>query len=187
MINVNIDSNSILARRDKINYYLDIAEVVSERSTCLKRKYGCIIVKDDEIISSGFNGAPRGVISCLECKKCFRENSERGMDYSNCISVHAEQNAIISAPRNRMIGATMYLVGIQEICEVEPDQSKVLPSYHFVNSFKYVDNPSPCSICKRMIANAGIEKIVMRIDKNVSKTISVDTLKDDTNNFIGGY
>ena len=111
-----------------------------------------------------------GVESCLECKHCYRENSERGMDYSNCVSVHSEQNAIISSPRNRMIGSTLYLVGI----EVNN------------NGTTYVKNPMPCSLCKRMIINAGIDYVIVRTNKNVYETFNVNDWKN-TKQITGGY
>lgn len=156
-----------MCRRDKVNYYLDIAETASERSTCLKRKYGAVIVKEDSIIASGFNGAPRGVKACIECNKCHRQNAERGMDYSNCVSVHAEQNAIIAASRTQMINSTLYLVGLE-------------------NNDEYVENPEPCSLCKRMIINSGIEEVIVRIDYNNYKRFKVEDWKN-TNNITGGY
>ena len=101
-------------RVDKINYYLDIAEAALERSTCLRRKYGAVIVKNDEIISTGYNGAPRGRKNCMDLGYCVREklNIPRGERYELCRSVHAEQNAIISASRKDMIDSTLYMVGI---------------------------------------------------------------------------
>ena len=100
-------------RRNKTNYYLDIAETVSARGTCLRRNYGAIIVKNDEIISTGYVGAPRGRANCCDIGRCIRQelNIPRGERYEVCRSVHAEANAIISAPRHEMIGATMYLCG----------------------------------------------------------------------------
>lgn len=106
-----------MKRIDKINYYLDIAQTVAERSTCLKRHYGSIIVNNDEIISSGYNGSPRGITNCTDCGKCYREDSERGTDYSNCLSTHSEMNSIISASRRDMIGADLYLVGLEPTSE----------------------------------------------------------------------
>ena len=119
-------------RRDKHNYYLDIAEMVLERGTCLRRKYGPIIVKNDQIISTGYAGAPRGRKNCSDLGWCRREklNVPRGERYELCRSVHAEANAIISAARENMIGATLYLVGKE--CETG----------------EYVKNGSCCSICK---------------------------------------
>ena len=142
-------------RIDKINYYLDIAETVSERSTCLDSNYGAIIVKNDEVISTGYNGAPRGIKSCIEQGKCMRKSTKRGEGYLSCSSVHAEQNAIISAKRENMIGSTLYLVGKK------------------VESKEYVKNPEPCIICKRMIINAGISKVIVRTYKTTYREINV--------------
>ena len=137
-------------RKDKINYYLDIAASVSERSTCLRRHYGCVIVKNDEIISTGYNGAPRGRKNCDDLGFCYREQMDipRGERYELCRSVHAEQNAIISAPRKDMIGATLYMVG---------KDSK---------TGEYVENSSSCSMCKRVVINSGITKVIVRDNKN---------------------
>lgn len=158
-------------RVSKIDYYLDIAEAASERSTCLKRHYGAVIVKDDEIIATGYNGAPRGIDSCLDCGKCNRENSNRGEDYSHCTSVHAEQNAIISARRKDMIGADIYIVG------------KEVTSYNVPDG--YVKNPAPCSLCKRMIINAGIKSVIIRTD---AFDYEIGAVKDWTiNDITGGY
>ena len=142
-------------RIDKINYYLDIAETVSERSTCLDSNYGAIIVKNDEVISTGYNGAPRGIKSCIEHGKCMRKSTKRGEGYLSCSSVHAEQNTIISAKRENMIGSTLYLVGKK------------------VESKEYVKNPEPCIICKRMIINAGISKVIVRTYKTTYREINV--------------
>ena len=105
-------SESIKENRvDQINYYLDIAETVLERSTCLKRQYGAVIVKNNEIISTGYNGSPRGITNCIDLKKCIRSECPRGTGYENCIAVHGEMNAIISSKRSDMIGSSLYLVG----------------------------------------------------------------------------
>ncbi len=100
-------------RRDKINYYLDIAETVAERGTCLRRNFGAIIVNNDEIVSTGYTGAPRRRKNCIDMGTCLRQqlNIPRGTRYELCRSVHAEANAIISASRRNMIGSTLYLVG----------------------------------------------------------------------------
>ena len=97
-----METKKIFERRDKINYYLDLAEVVSERATCIRRHYGAVIVKDDEVISTGYVGAPRGRANCNELGYCTRERLKvpRGERYERCRSVHAEANAIISAPRS---------------------------------------------------------------------------------------
>ena len=94
-----------MERVDKTNYYLDIAEVVLERGTCIRRKFGAIIVKNDEIISTGYAGAPRGRANCMDLGYCAREkmNIPRGERYEMCRSVHAEQNAIISAARKDLL------------------------------------------------------------------------------------
>ncbi|AYE34734.1 deoxycytidylate deaminase [Clostridium septicum] len=146
-------------RRDKHNYYLDIAETVLERGTCLRRNYGSIIVKNDEIISSGYTGAPRGRKNCIDIKTCIREklNIPRGTHYELCRSVHSEANAIISASRRDMIGATLYLVGRD------------------VNDKEYVLNANSCSMCKRMIINAGIKEVIIRDSKNKYRSILVDS------------
>lgn len=153
-----------MERIDKINYYLDIAETVIERGTCLRRNFGAIIVKNDEIVSTGYVGAPRGRANCCDLNYCVREklNVPRGERYELCRSVHAEQNAIISASRRDMIGSTLYLVG---------------------KSYKdgtYVEAAMPCSFCKRMIINAGIEKVIIRDNKTDYRVINVsDFVEND--------
>lgn len=135
-----------MARIDKVNYYLDIAQTVAERSTCLRRHYGAIIVKYDEIVSSGYNGAPRGRKNCADLGSCTRQelNIPSGERYELCRSVHAEANAIISASRREMLGSTLYLA-----C-VDPDSGAL------------IEGSTCCSMCRRQIINAGIEKIVIR-------------------------
>ncbi|MBO4510290.1 MAG: cytidine deaminase, partial [Lachnospiraceae bacterium] len=126
-----------MERRDKINYYLDLAEVVSKRGTCLRKAYGAVIVKNDEVISTGYVGAPRGRKNCSDLGRCIREelNIPRGERYELCRSVHAEANAIISASRQDMIGASMFLCGKD------------------VKTGEYVANSNSCSMCKRQIIN----------------------------------
>jgi len=133
-------------RKDKENYYLDIAETLLQRSTCLRRKYGAIIVSNDEIIATGYNGAPRGRKNCLDRGVCMRDEMgiPSGERYELCRSVHAEANAIISAARRDMIGATLYMSGIDAKTE------------------ELLDDTSSCSMCRRLIINAGIEKTVCR-------------------------
>ncbi|MBO5572643.1 MAG: cytidine deaminase, partial [Clostridium sp.] len=132
-----------MERRDKINYYLDLAEMVSQRSTCLRRRYGAVIVNNDEVVSTGYNGAPRGRKNCTEVGWCIREKLKipRGERYEICRSVHAEANAIISAARDRMLGASLYLTGVD------------------AQTGEYVANSSSCSMCKRQVINAGITKV----------------------------
>lgn len=138
-------------QRKKDEYYLGIAEAVAIKSSCMRRLYGAIIVKNDEIIATGYNGSPRGCLNCNELG-CIREafGTKKGDAYNLCASVHAEQNAIISAARRDMIGATMYIVGIN-----------VSRHYNFgkTNVTHYAD-PSPCLLCHRMIINAGIARVV---------------------------
>ena len=151
-------------RRDKVNYYLDLAESVSQRGTCLRRNYGAVIVKNDEVISTGYVGAPRGRQNCSDLGYCLRTKMgiPRGERYELCRSVHAEANAIISASRRDMIGATLYLVGRN------------------VDSGEYIENAVCCSMCKRLVINAGIERVIVRDDKENYRIISVaDWIADD--------
>lgn len=139
-------------RISKDVYYLGIAKAVCKRSTCLKRRYGCVIVKNDEIIATGYNGSPRGEINCCDTGECKRiDKPHNSGDYSDCHSIHAEQNAILSANRKDMIGATMYLYG------EERRWIKLKPEYE---DWFEVEDVIPCPICLRMIKNAGIEKII---------------------------
>lgn len=152
-----------MERRDKINYYLDIAESVTKRCTCLRRHYGAIIVKNDQIVSTGYAGAPRGRKNCCDLGYCTRDkfNIPRGERYELCRSVHAEANAIIHASRNDMLGATLYLVG------VNLDGS-------------YVENANSCAMCKRTIINSGIETVVIRDTREDFRVVKVeDWINDD--------
>ena len=162
-----------MERIDKNNYYLDIAETILERSTCIRRMFGAIVVKNDEIISTGFNGAPRGRKNCCDLNYCMREklNIPRGERYELCRAVHAEQNAIISASRRDLIGSTLYLVGKE------------------ASSGEYIKNSNPCSLCKKMIINSGIEKIIIRDDKTNYRIVNVDEYitGDDSLNGEVGY
>ena len=133
-------------RKDKQNYYLDISETVALRCTCLRRKYGAIIVLNDEIIATGYNGAPRGRQNCLDRNTCMRDELEipSGERYELCRSVHAEANAIISASRRDMIGSTLYMTGLD------------------AKTGELLDDTNSCSMCRRLIINSGIEKTVCR-------------------------
>ena len=150
-------------RRDKHNYYLDIAETDLERGTCLRRNYGSIIVKNDEIISTGYTGSPRGRKNCLDLGFCRREklNIPRGQRYELCRSVHSEANAIISASRRDMIGATLYLVGKD------------------AKSGELIPDASSCAMCKRMVINAGIKDVVIRNTKDEYTIVSVQEWVDN--------
>ncbi len=144
-------------RREKENYYLDIAETVLTRGTCLRRKFGAIIVNADQILSTGYTGAPRGRKNCCDLNMCVREklNVPRGQRYELCRSVHAEANAIIAASRESMIGATLYLVGRD------------------AQTNEYVKDANSCGMCKRLIINAGIQRVVIRDTKDEYREINV--------------
>ena len=160
-------------RTSKENYYLDIAEAVAQRGTCLRKKYGAIIVKNDSIVSTGYVGAPRGRKNCCDMNFCLREKLQipRGERYELCRSVHAEANAIISASREEMLGATLYLVGVD-----------------LTRGGEYVPNAGCCQMCKRMVINAGIEKVVVRDDREHFRTIKVaDWVEDDDSLGTVGY
>lgn len=140
-MNENSEEFEVTGRIEKDEYYLNIALAVSKRSTCLKRQYGAVIVNNDEIISTGYNGSPRKYPNCHEIGNCKRMNIESNTgDYSECSSVHAEQNAIISASRKEMLGATLYLAGTQ--------------------NGEILKDACPCPICSRMIINSGIDRVV---------------------------
>lgn len=146
-------------RVDKDNYYLDIAETVLSRGTCLRRNYGAIIVKNDEIISTGYTGSPRGRKNCIDINFCIRDknNIPRGTMYEVCRSVHAEANCIISAARRDMIDSTIYLVGKNK------------------SDGKYVENGNSCTMCKRMIINAGISRVIIRDNNKEYREIQVES------------
>lgn len=148
-------------RPSKTEYYLGIAKAVSSRGTCLRRRFGAVVVKDDRIVSTGYAGAPRGRKNCCDLGTCFRmeNNIPSGQRYELCRSVHAEMNAIISASKEELEGGVMYLVG------VEPDGT-------------YTPNADCCSMCKRVIINAGIRYVVIATDKG-HKKIDVNTWVDN--------
>ena len=133
-----------MERISKENYYLSIAAEVARRSTCLRRQYGAVIVKNDEIVATGYNGAPRGDENCCDVGSCWRErnNIPHGEQYEKCVAVHEEQNAIISASRRDMLGSTLYLSGFE--------------------AGRPIEDATPCLICARLIKNAGIARVVNR-------------------------
>lgn len=162
-----------MERVSKHNYYLDIAQTVAERATCLRKKYGAIIVKNDTIISTGYNGAPRGRQNCTDLGFCMRNklNIPRGERYELCRSVHGEANAIIAASREQMLGATLYMACINaETGELEPGTTS-------------------CMMCKRMVINAGISTVVVRDDKDNYRIIDVQNwiTDDDSLSGVFGY
>lgn len=162
-----------MERRDKFNYYLDIAETVLERSTCLRRQYGAIIVRNDSIVSTGYNGAPRGRANCTDEGYCMREKLAipRGERYEMCRSVHAEMNAIISASRDEMLGATLYLAGRD------------------AQTHELISDATSCPMCKRLIINAGIERVVIRQTHDTYSIVLVQdwVINDDSLSGTFGY
>ena len=153
-----------MVRRDKQNYYLDMAQVALERSTCLRRSFCAVIVKNDVIISTGYNGAPRGRANCIDLNYCIRQqrNVPRGTQYELCRAIHAEANAIIAASREEMIGSTLYLVGRD------------------TQTGEIMRDADSCPMCKRQIINAGISQVVIRRDNDNYDVIDVaDWVKND--------
>ena len=131
-----------MARPSKTQYYLDIAAAVAARSTCLRRQYGAVIVKNDTIVSTGYNGTARNRANCCDIGECYRatHNIPHGEQYEKCQAVHAEANAIINASREEMNGSTLYLTGFE--------------------NGERLKNPQPCEMCQRLIINAGIRKVI---------------------------
>ena len=162
-----------MERVSKYNYYLDIAQTVAERSTCRRKMYGAIIVKNDSIISTGYNGAPRGRKNCTDLGVCMRDKLgiPRGERYELCRSVHAEANAIIAAPREQMLGATIYMTCVNAT-------TKELEA-----------GTSSCMMCKRQIINAGISQVVVRDTKDSYRVINVNEWieNDDSLSGVFGY
>ena len=160
-------------RVSKPNYYLDIARTVATRSTCLRKKFGAVIVNEDTIVSTGYNGAPRGRQNCDELGNCMRDKLgiPRGERYELCRSVHAEQNAIIAASRERMIGSTLYLACLDS------------------KTGELVGDVTCCMMCKRTVINAGIENVVIKTGENEFKTIKVRDwiINDDSLSGVFGY
>ena len=145
-------------RISKENYYLDIAETVLERATCLRRIYGAIIVKNDEIISTGYNGAPRGRANCVDLGSCSREAMKvpRGERYELCRSVHAEAHALISASRRDMAGGTLSLGG------------------RTAATGELLNDATSCLMCRRMIINAGLDRVVIRRTETEFEVVPVE-------------
>ncbi|MBQ8186303.1 MAG: dCMP deaminase family protein [Clostridia bacterium] len=158
-----------MERISKHNYYLDIAQTVSERSTCLRKRYGAIIVKNDVIISTGYNGAPRGRKNCTDIGRCIREELgiPSGERYELCRSVHSEANAIIAAARENMLGASLYMS-----CTSPIDGS-------------IIAGTNSCMMCKRMIINAGIAKVYIRDTKDVFRVISTEDWIENDDSLVG--
>jgi dCMP deaminase len=158
-------------RISKENYYLDIAQTVAERSTCMRKKYGAIIVKNDVIISTGYNGSPRGRKNCNELQFCMREKLQipRGERYELCRSVHAEANAIIAAPRDQMLGATLYMA-----C-VDPENDNIIA------------HTTSCMMCNKQAINAGIAYVVVRDDRDHFRVIDVNDWIENDDSLSGEF
>lgn len=151
-------------RPSKDEYYLNIAKIIHTRSTCLRRHYGAVLVNNDEIVATGYNGAPRGIANCNEVGVCLRQQLglKSGERYELCKSLHAEDNAITSAGRTRCQGATLYLAG--EVVETGE-----------------LANPLPCLMCARKIINAGISRIVGLFPDGSIKEINVENIVNSVN------
>lgn len=143
-------------RISKIDTYLNVAEAFAYRSTCIKRKYGAVIVKDDVVVSTGYNGSPRGYENCCDIGKCPRIelNMHQGDGYGICRAVHAEQNALLNCSREQTMGADLYLAG------VNPEDNSV-------------HRAKPCPVCARLIIQAGIRKVIMRVGNNAGEYVVV--------------
>ncbi len=162
-----------MTRVSKENYYLDIAQTVATRSTCLRKSYGAIIVKNDVIVSTGYNGAPRGRKNCSDLGSCIRDelNIPRGERYELCRSVHSEANAIISASREQMLGSTLYMACLDS------------------KTGELVPGTNSCAMCKRLIINAGISRVVIRNTPDDYREINVEEWISDDDSLTGrkGY
>lgn len=160
-----------MKRVSKVNYYLDIAQTVAKRGTCLRKNFGAIIVKNDSILSTGYNGAPRGRQNCCDIGHCMREtlNIPRGERYELCRSVHAEANAIIAAAREDMLGSTLYM------CCLDAKTGELVP------------NTCSCMMCKRMIINAGISQVVVRNTLDDYTVFDVQSWIDDDDSLSGKF
>lgn len=143
-------------RISKIDTYLNCAEVFAYRSTCIKRKYGAVIVKDDVVISTGYNGAPRGFENCCDLGTCPRmeRDMHQGDGYGICRAVHAEANALLNCSRQQTMGADLYLAGVN-------------PKDNSVHRAK------PCPLCARMIIQAGINNVYLRVGEGTDSYIVV--------------
>lgn len=149
--------NQRLSKRDT---YLNCAEVFAYRSTCLKRKYGAVIVKDDAVISTGYNGSPRGFENCCEIGTCPRmeKNMHQGEGYGICRAVHAEMNALLNCSRQQTLGADLYLVGIN-------------PADNTIHRAK------PCPLCARAIIQAGIRNVYLRTGDGPESYVTVPAVE----------
>ena len=147
-------------RVSKIDTYLNVAEAFAYRSTCIKRKYGAVIVKNDVVVSTGYNGSPRGYDNCCDVGICPRmeQNMHQGEGYDICRAIHAEQNALLNCSRDQTMGADLYLAGIN-------------PSDNSIHRAR------PCPLCARMIIQAGIRNVIMRTGEGADAYVIVPAEK----------
>jgi dCMP deaminase len=155
-------------RPPKDEYYLEIAKAVAQRSPCIRRKYGAVIVKNDAIVSTGYNGPARKVINCFEVG-CIKDlqNLPHGMAYEDCPAVHAEENAVVNAARNgsNILGGTLYIAGVDK-------EGKLVEA-------------TPCLRCRRILINAGIERVVIRKEDGGIKYINTqEWIGEDTKTYL---
>lgn len=148
-------------RISKSQYYLNVAIEVSKRSTCLVRHYGVVLVNNDVIVSTGYNGSARGETNCSDTGICVRGKAERYSGYDDCVAVHAEVNAIIASSHDEMRGSTLYIV-----CE----------DWDGLRSWQESYNPLPCVHCRRIVKNSGIKYLVHRTGKDTPKKYEVSEL-----------
>ena len=162
-------TNSDRKRPDKFEHYLNRAKVVAERSTCLRRRIGAIIVKDDVEVSSGYVGSPRNTEHCIDRGRCLRKELgiPPGERYELCRSVHAEQNAIINAARTgvAIVGGEMYISSERVKGQYNEKSGETSRIY------------GPCMICAKMILNAGIEAVHMKEEGAGTRTYKPEDLK----------
>lgn len=141
-------------RISKIDTYLNVAEVFAYRSTCIKRKYGAVIVKNDAVVSTGYNGSPRGYENCCDIGECSRMDMHQGEGYGICRAVHAEQNALLNCSREQTVGADLYLAG------VNPQDNSV-------------HRAKPCPVCARLIIQAGIQNVILRVGEGADEYVII--------------
>ena len=154
-----------MKRPSKTDYYLNIAREVAQRSTCLRRRVGAVIIREDQIIATGYAGAPRGTPNCMDIGFCAREeaNIPSGERYELCRSVHAEPNAIINAARAgvSVLNGTLYLI-------VENIDGSLMKE------------PNSCLMCQRWIINAGLKNVIVRQTQGIVEISVLDWMKNDT-------
>lgn len=141
-------------RISKVDTYLNVAEVFAYRSTCIKRKYGAVIVKNDAVVSTGYNGSPKGYENCCDIGECPRMGMHQGEGYGICRAVHAEQNALLNCSREQTVGVDLYLSG------VNPQDNSV-------------HRAKPCPVCARLIVQAGIRNVILRVGEQPDEYVTI--------------